>query len=57
MLLNEKYPSGVSQRQRILALEEEYNHHNGYTYYDNGPLASNSTSRKIGKRLVLLENE
>ncbi|KAG1289404.1 hypothetical protein G6F66_009390 [Rhizopus arrhizus] len=57
MLLNEKYPSGVSQRQRILALEEEYNHHDGYTYYDNGPLASNSTSRKIGKRLVLLENE
>lgn len=57
MLLNEKYPSGVSQRQRILALEEEYNHHDGYTYYDNGPLPSNSTSRKIGKRLVLLENE
>lgn len=60
MLVNEKYPSGVSQRQRILALEEEeYDYNDGYNYYDNGsgPTPTHSTGRKIGKRLVLHENE
>ncbi|KAI8987359.1 acyltransferase ChoActase/COT/CPT [Mycotypha africana] len=38
MLLKEKYPGGVSQRQRILALEEqEYQIQiNGYGYFDAG---------------------
>lgn len=38
MLLKEKYPGGISQRQRILALEEqEYqSQSDGYSYFDNG---------------------
>lgn len=38
MLLKEKYPGGLSQRQRTLALEEqEYQAQNdGYSYFDNG---------------------
>ncbi|CEJ00691.1 Putative Carnitine O-acetyltransferase [Rhizopus microsporus] len=59
MLLNEKYPGGVSQRQRILALEEEYDHGDGYTYYDTGdrPSKANGIHRKIGKRLIIQEND
>ncbi|KAI8980801.1 acyltransferase ChoActase/COT/CPT [Pilobolus umbonatus] len=38
MLQKEKYPGGISQRQRILALEDqEYKFANdGYSYFDNG---------------------
>jgi carnitine O-acetyltransferase len=37
ILLKEKYPTGVSQRQRVLELEEaEMNNVNGYSYFDNG---------------------
>lgn len=38
MLLKEKYPGGVSQRQRILALEEQEQllQSDGYSYFDNG---------------------
>ncbi|GAN05695.1 carnitine acetyl transferase [Mucor ambiguus] len=47
MLLKEKYPGGVSQRQRILALEEQaYQLQNdGYSYFDNGyePATSDHT--------------
>jgi carnitine O-acetyltransferase len=46
MLLKEKYPGGVSQRQRILALEEkEYqSQSDGYSYFDNGYEPSNNNS-------------
>lgn len=77
MLMKEKYPGGVSQRQRILALEEqEYQlQSDGYSYFDNGYQAANEASsspstqdnsssdsiqkanRKVGKRLVIRENE
>lgn len=73
MLLKEKYPGGVSQRQRILALEEqEYQlQRDGYSYFDNGyePASSDislsdgagsptsSVNRKIGKRLVIRESD
>lgn len=58
MLLKEKYPSGLSQRQRLLAMEEAHEIANGYSYFDNGDEFSDSssqssTTRKIGKRLVL----
>lgn len=47
MLLKEKFPGGVSQRQRILALEEqEYqSQSDGYSYFDNGyePATSDHT--------------
>lgn len=47
MLLKERYPGGVSQRQRILALEEQaYQLQNdGYSYFDNGyePATSDHT--------------
>lgn len=37
ILLKEKYPTGVSQRQRVLEMEEdEMNNVNGYSYFDNG---------------------
>ena len=38
MLLKEKYPGGVSHRQRILALEEKQKdlQNDGYSYFDNG---------------------
>ncbi|KAI8328806.1 acyltransferase ChoActase/COT/CPT [Choanephora cucurbitarum] len=37
MLLKEKYPGGISQRQRILALEEQQQQlADGYSYFDNG---------------------
>jgi carnitine O-acetyltransferase len=38
MLLKEKYPGGISHRQRILALEEQesINQNDGYSYFDNG---------------------
>lgn len=71
MLLKEKYPGGVSQRQRILALEEQEHQLNrdGYSYFDNGyePTSSDlsdgagsstsSINRKVGKRLVIREND
>lgn len=38
MLIKERYPGGISQRQRILALEEQEYHSqsDGYSYFDNG---------------------
>jgi carnitine O-acetyltransferase len=37
ILLKEKYPTGVSQRQRVLEMEEaELTNVNGYSYFDNG---------------------
>lgn len=44
MLLKEKYPGGISHRQRILALEEqEYQlQSDGYSYFDNGYDPNNS---------------
>ncbi|KAI9480352.1 MAG: acyltransferase ChoActase/COT/CPT [Benjaminiella poitrasii] len=40
MLLKERYPTGVSQRQRVLAMQEnELNHVNGYSYFDNGDVS------------------
>lgn len=36
-MIKEKYPTGVSQRQRVLEMEEaEKDHVNGYSYFDNG---------------------
>lgn len=68
MLLKEKYPGGLSQRQRLLAMEEAHELSNGYSYFDNGQddrfsdtssQGSHSTSnyRKIGKRLMLRESD
>ncbi|RCH98977.1 hypothetical protein CU098_002287, partial [Rhizopus stolonifer] len=78
MLIKEKYPGGISQRQRILALEEQAQQalNDGYSYFDNGYEAANSdhtlsdsggagsppspttkTVRKVGKRLLIRENE
>lgn len=52
MLLKEKYPGGVSQRQRMLALEEqEYQAQaDGYSYFDNGyePALSDHTLSDSG---------
>ncbi|KAI7852059.1 acyltransferase ChoActase/COT/CPT [Circinella umbellata] len=66
MLMKEKYPGGLSQRQRLLAMEEAHEMINGYSYFDNGDVASDTSShtsnssssvtRKVGKRLVLREN-
>ncbi|KAI9310142.1 acyltransferase ChoActase/COT/CPT [Dichotomocladium elegans] len=62
MLLKEKYPGGLSQRQRLLAMEEAHEMINGYSYFDNGDDTFSDTSsqgstpsitRKVGKRLVL----
>jgi carnitine O-acetyltransferase len=37
LLLKEKYPTGISQRQRVLEMEEaERDNVNGYSYFDNG---------------------
>ncbi|KAG0169405.1 hypothetical protein DFQ28_003955 [Apophysomyces sp. BC1034] len=37
MMLKEKYPGGLSQRQRLLAMDEEAREAiNGYSYFDNG---------------------
>jgi carnitine O-acetyltransferase len=66
LLIKEKYPTGVSQRQRVLELEEMVYQDNldGYNYFDNGDFQSESDSgtsttsiKKIGKRLVLHETE
>lgn len=67
LLLKEKYPTGVSQRQRVLELEEKayLDSLDGYSYFDNGEssdssISSNSTrslQKKVGKRLVLHETE
>ncbi|KAI9496838.1 acyltransferase ChoActase/COT/CPT [Zychaea mexicana] len=66
MLTKEKYPGGLSQRQRLLAMEEAHEMTNGYSYFDNGEHASDTSSqgsnssasitRKVGKRLVLRES-
>ncbi|KAI7902900.1 acyltransferase ChoActase/COT/CPT [Cokeromyces recurvatus] len=57
MLLKEKYPGGVSHRQRILALEEQW-YQDGYSYFDNGhDTLPQKTSPKVGKRLVIREND
>ncbi|KAI8391249.1 acyltransferase ChoActase/COT/CPT [Radiomyces spectabilis] len=68
MLQNEKYPGGLSQRQRLLAMEEAHELINGYSYFDNGDqdkylsdtssqsrddASTRSITRKVGKRLVL----
>ncbi|KAI8975933.1 acyltransferase ChoActase/COT/CPT [Pilobolus umbonatus] len=68
LLLKERYPTGVSQRQRILELEEEEStYSNGYSYFDNGnesDLSSHSSHsyhslspKRIGKRLVIHETD
>lgn len=37
LLMKEKYPTGISQRQRVLEMEEaERESSNGYSYFDNG---------------------
>ncbi|KAL7322497.1 carnitine O-acetyltransferase yat1 [Mucor circinelloides] len=39
LLLKEKYPTGISQRQRVLELQEaEFENNSGYSYFDNGDL-------------------
>lgn len=39
MLMKEKYPTGISTRQRVLEMEEaELELENGYSYFDNGEL-------------------
>lgn len=39
LLMKERYPTGVSQRQRVLELQEaERDNVNGYSYFDNGDL-------------------
>lgn len=66
LLTSEKYPSGVSSRQRVLELEEEQERMmgNGYSYFDNGNSSGSEQSsisngviprKKIGKRLILHE--
>lgn len=70
--MKEKYPTGISQRQRVLEMEEaERETANGYSYFDNGdggskdPSDSSSVSssprlanrKKVGKRLVLHETD
>ncbi|ORE07198.1 acyltransferase ChoActase/COT/CPT [Rhizopus microsporus var. microsporus] len=61
LLLNEKYPSGISSRQRVLELEETEELNGGYSYFDNGNHSSGSESsinrKKIGKRLILHETD
>jgi carnitine O-acetyltransferase len=62
LLLKEKYPTGLSQRQRVLAMEEaEMEMNNGYSYFDNGDQSSDNSSqssrRRVGKRLVLHKSE
>ncbi|KAI8146043.1 acyltransferase ChoActase/COT/CPT [Fennellomyces sp. T-0311] len=66
MLMKEKYPGGLSQRQRLLAMEEAHEMINGYSYFDNGEYSSSDnssqssagspTTRKVGKRLVLRQS-
>lgn len=36
LMTNEKYPGGMSQKQRLLAMEEAHALVNGYSYFDNG---------------------
>lgn len=39
LLLKEKYPTGISQRQRILEIQEAgLDSVDGYSYFDNGEL-------------------
>lgn len=73
LLIKEKYPTGISQRQRVLEMEEaERDSVNGYSYFDNGDgkvvsdSASNSSGslspqsmhrKKVGKRLVIHETD
>ncbi|KAI8877492.1 acyltransferase ChoActase/COT/CPT [Backusella circina FSU 941] len=57
LLMKEKYPSGLTQRQRVLALEEQ-EEENGYSYY-GGEYDEEKPDqlKKVGKRLVLHANE
>lgn len=70
MLLKERYPGGLSQRQRLLAMEEEHELINGYSYFDNGddrfsdassqtgsPTKGGFDNRKVGRRLTLRETD
>ncbi|ORZ16240.1 acyltransferase ChoActase/COT/CPT [Absidia repens] len=36
LMSNEKYPGGMSQKQRLMAMEEAHALVNGYSYFDNG---------------------
>jgi carnitine O-acetyltransferase len=60
MLMNERYPTGTSQRQRLLAMQESANLTNGYGYWDIEPLNDQqavvevpTNFRKVGRRLML----
>ncbi|GAB5590517.1 carnitine O-acetyltransferase yat1 [Umbelopsis nana] len=60
MLTNERYPTGTSQRQRLLAMQESANLTNGYGYWDIDNLSDQKPSeevkanfRKVGRRLML----
>jgi carnitine O-acetyltransferase len=60
MLTNEKYPTGTSQRQRLLAMQESANMTNGYGYWDidtpgdqTPPANVTPNIRKVGRRLML----
>ncbi|KAI7865971.1 acyltransferase ChoActase/COT/CPT [Spinellus fusiger] len=65
MMQKEKYPGGLSQKQRMLALEESEQEINGYSYFDNASKgerggsreSSRSPTRKVGKRLMLRETD
>ncbi|ORX48839.1 acyltransferase ChoActase/COT/CPT [Hesseltinella vesiculosa] len=69
LLLKEKYPGGMSQRQRLLAMEEAHAAVNGYSYFDNGEdsysVGTSASSddngtprnRKVGKRLMIRETD
>jgi carnitine O-acetyltransferase len=60
MLMHERYPTGTSQKQRLLAMQESANLTNGYGYWDIEP-ANDQTPveevpanfRKVGRRLML----
>jgi carnitine O-acetyltransferase len=60
MLTNERYPTGTSQRQRLLAMQESANLTNGYGYWDIDALSDQqpleevkANFRKVGRRLML----
>lgn len=60
MLTNERYPTGTSQRQRLLAMQESASLTNGYGYWDIDALADQqpleevkANFRKVGRRLML----
>jgi carnitine O-acetyltransferase len=59
MLINEKYPTGTSQRQRLLAMQENASLTNGYGYWDidspgeRSPTPDMKNTKKVGRRLML----